>query len=132
MSSSTASSGRGNRPRLDTSGVVATTGAGGDHDHTEHVIVAVRVRPFNQRELKRKAQLIVNLEWNETNDGKEQHTLVVRHPEEISNVKKFIFDRVYWSHDGFIEAPGGLLVADQRHMHGKIYVDQVSFHGNLF
>lgn len=128
MSTSTASS-DGSRPRQ---GVVATTAAagGGDNQHTEHVIVAVRVRPFNQRELKRQAQLIVNLEWKEA-DGREQQTLVVRHPEEANNVKRFIFDRVYWSHDGFTEAPGGLLVPDQRHVHGKVYVDQVSFAENV-
>ncbi|VDL84015.1 unnamed protein product [Nippostrongylus brasiliensis] len=62
--------------------------AGGDN-----VVVAVRVRPFNDREKSRKAQLIIDMP-----DG--QRTCI-RDPNNPSDEKWFTFDHSYWSHDGF-------------------------------
>lgn len=84
----------------------------------EHVFVAIRVRPFSQRESKRNAKPTVFLE--------NKNTLILRHPEDYENVKKFTFDQVYWSHDGFTEANNGLFVPDSHHPNGNNYVDQVS------
>nr|CDJ96572.1 Kinesin domain containing protein [Haemonchus contortus] len=64
------------------------TGKGGDN-----VVVAVRVRPFNDREKGRKAQLIIEMP-----DG--QRTCI-RDPNNSSDEKWFTFDHSYWSHDGF-------------------------------
>ncbi|VDO30787.1 unnamed protein product [Haemonchus placei] len=64
------------------------TGKGGDN-----VVVAVRVRPFNDREKGRKAQLIIEMP-----DG--QRTCI-RDPNNPSDEKWFTFDHSYWSHDGF-------------------------------
>ncbi|XGW16793.1 hypothetical protein V3C99_001881 [Haemonchus contortus] len=64
------------------------TSKGGDN-----VIVAVRVRPFNDREKGRKAQLIIEMP-----DG--QRTCI-RDPNNPSDEKWFTFDHSYWSHDGF-------------------------------
>lgn len=71
----------------------------------------------SQRESKRAAKLIVS--------PVDTTGLVLKHPEIEENVKTFIFDRVYWSHDGFTEANNGLLVADAHHPYGENYVDQV-------
>ncbi|WKX99065.1 hypothetical protein Q1695_014160 [Nippostrongylus brasiliensis] len=59
----------------------------------DNVVVAVRVRPFNDREKSRKAQLIIDMP-----DG--QRTCI-RDPNNPSDEKWFTFDHSYWSHDGF-------------------------------
>lgn len=68
----------------------------------ENVKVAVRVRPFNDREKARKATLII-----EMRDGR---TTLIRDPANMSSdPKQFTFDFSYWSHDGFkTRADGGL------------------------
>lgn len=77
--------------------------------------VAIRVRPFNPRELKLKTELCVKMVDNTTiltsEDGKE---------------RKFAFDYSFWSHDGFREEENGLLVAedsnyaDQQEVYDKV------------
>lgn len=89
----------------------------------ENVFVAIRVRPFNQRESKRNAKPIVFLQ-----DGQ---AIVLRHPEDAENNKKFTFDQVFWSHDGFTEANNGLLVPDLHHPNGAAYVDQQKLYQHL-
>lgn len=67
------------------------------------VKVAVRVRPFNQREKTMSSRCIIEMKDNMTKitspeDGKE---------------KKFYFDYSYWSHDGFMEDKDtGILMPD--------------------
>ncbi|VDO97864.1 unnamed protein product [Heligmosomoides polygyrus] len=67
----------------------------------DNVIVAVRVRPFNDRENGRKAQLIIDMP-----DG--QRTCI-RDPSNPSDEKWFTFDHSYWSHDGYKTEKNGYL-----------------------
>ncbi|XP_064640023.1 kinesin-like protein KIF28 isoform X2 [Lineus longissimus] len=66
----------------------------------ESVRVAVRVRPFNQREKDRQAKLIIQMQ------GK---TTLITNPESKEEPKKFAFDFSYWSHDCFKERGDGYL-----------------------
>ncbi|XP_076469926.1 kinesin-like protein KIF28 isoform X2 [Babylonia areolata] len=67
----------------------------------ESVKVAVRVRPFNQREKDRKATLIIQMQGNMT---------LIQNPETPKEEpKKFSFDYSYWSHDGFVSQADGIL-----------------------
>lgn len=70
----------------------------------ENVKVAVRVRPFNQRELNKKAKLIIQMRGN---------TTAIMDPVFMDKPgvepKKFTFDYSYWSHDGFSEREDGYL-----------------------
>ncbi|XP_022088583.1 kinesin-like protein KIF28P [Acanthaster planci] len=75
----------------------------------DSVKVAVRVRPFNQREFAANSKCVVSMEGNVTtitnpNTGKE-HT--------------FAYDYSYWSHNGFQENEDGLNVPTDDH-----YADQ--------
>ncbi|XP_067652315.1 kinesin-like protein KIF28 [Haliotis asinina] len=67
----------------------------------DSVKVAVRVRPFNQREKDRQAKLIIKMQ------GK--MTMIINPDGNNEEPKKFSFDYSYWSHDGFVEE-NGLLV----------------------
>ncbi|XP_064648285.1 kinesin-like protein KIF28P isoform X2 [Lineus longissimus] len=67
----------------------------------ESVKVAVRVRPFNSREIARKATLIIGMSGQQT---------TIKDPEQPkAEPKKFAFDYSYWSHDGFKEDANGYL-----------------------
>ncbi|CAD5124283.1 DgyrCDS12576 [Dimorphilus gyrociliatus] len=66
----------------------------------ERVKVAVRVRPFNEREKKRNAKLVIDMKGNLT---------YISDPNNKSNKKDFAFDYSYWSHDGFKEEKNGYL-----------------------
>ena len=57
----------------------------------ESVRVAVRVRPFNQREKDRNATCIIRMQGPKT---------VIINPDTLDE-KDFAFDFSYWSHDGF-------------------------------
>ncbi|XP_052816368.1 kinesin-like protein KIF28 isoform X3 [Mya arenaria] len=59
----------------------------------EAVKVAVRVRPFNQREIDRQSKLVIKM------DGK--MTMIYNPETPNEDPKKFSFDYSYWSHDGF-------------------------------
>ncbi|KAH7700395.1 hypothetical protein AAVH_32485, partial [Aphelenchoides avenae] len=79
---------------------------------SDNVVVAVRVRPFNDREKQRNAQLIVDMP-----DGKRT---AIRDPNNANDEPKwFTYDHSYWSHDGF-KSQNGFFVstedkyADQR------------------
>uniref|UniRef100_A0A8R1YVS8 Kinesin-like protein n=1 Tax=Pristionchus pacificus TaxID=54126 RepID=A0A8R1YVS8_PRIPA len=79
----------------------------------DNVVVAVRVRPFNDREKAKKCQLVVEMP-----DGKRTG---IRDPNKKDDDPKwFTFDYSYWSHDGFKEesngysAPADSKYADQR------------------
>jgi hypothetical protein len=60
----------------------------------ENLKVAVRVRPFNNRETGRKAKMIIDMSGNSTS---------IKHPNDPKDAKKFAFDYSYWSFDGFKE-----------------------------
>ncbi|MES1911981.1 MAG: hypothetical protein MHM6MM_004331 [Cercozoa sp. M6MM] len=65
------------------------------------VRVAVRVRPFNSREVNMKSKLVIGMNGAQT---------TIKDPE-TGQVKTFTFDFSYWSHDGYKEESDGLLVA---------------------
>ncbi|CAF0889778.1 unnamed protein product [Adineta ricciae] len=69
----------------------------------ESVKVAVRVRPFNDREKDRKAKLIIEMNGNST--------FIIDPRSSIDEKKQFSFDYSYWSHDGFVELSSGKLEA---------------------
>ncbi len=78
----------------------------------EAVKVAVRVRPFNDRERERKAKLIMKMDGN---------TTYISDPNEPdAEPRKFTFDYSYWSHDGFDTGPDGVLTPTS----GSQYADQ--------
>ncbi|CAF4695312.1 unnamed protein product, partial [Rotaria socialis] len=69
----------------------------------ELIQVAVRLRPFNQREKDRHAKSIIGM------DGK---TISIMDPLLSRERKQFSFDYTYWSHDGFIQAPSAIFQGD--------------------
>lgn len=80
----------------------------------EAIKVAVRVRPFNDREKARDSKVVIDMP-----DGKRTG---IRDPNNLkAEPKYFAFDHSYWSHDGFTENGEGYLVAD-----GAQYADQVT------
>ncbi|XP_074602251.1 kinesin-like protein KIF28 [Brevipalpus obovatus] len=91
---------------------------------SDHIKVAVRVRPFNQREKHRNARCIVDMEEN---------TTILYNPNNSRDEpKKFTFDHSYWSHDGFIESKEGAVCrADNSHFNGFKYVDQDKVYDDL-
>nr|XP_039267271.1 kinesin-like protein KIF28P [Styela clava] len=80
----------------------------------DNVKVAVRVRPFNDREKQRKAKLIIEMEGS---------TTIIKDPANMdAEGRKYTFDYSYWSHDGYKERDDGYLepvdgrYADQAHV----------------
>ena len=68
--------------------------------------------PYNQRELNRKAKLIITMHGNST---------TIEDPGQPgTEPKKFSFDYSYWSHDGFKENEDGYLAPNNAQ-----YADQV-------
>ncbi len=82
----------------------------------ENLKVAVRVRPFNKREVGRNAKLIVSMSGNSTK---------ITNPAD-GETKSFTFDYSYWSFDGFKEDKNGYSAPDKSHKHGKQFCDQVN------
>jgi kinesin family protein 1 len=73
--------------------------------------VAVRVRPFNDREKARNATLVIEMEGQRTG---------IRDPANLkAEPKWFSFDYSYWSHDGFKDNDGMLEKTSPK------YADQV-------
>lgn len=66
------------------------------------VKVAVRVRPFNQREISLGSNCCIKME-GDTTSITDPHSGVT---------KKFTFDYSYWSHDGFKEDENGIFIPD--------------------
>ena len=64
------------------------------------VKVAVRVRPFNQREERLNSKLCVKMVGNQT---------ILINPK-TKKPRTFTFDYSYWSHDGFKEDDDGILI----------------------
>ena len=82
----------------------------------ENLKVAVRVRPFNDREKKRAARLIVDMNGNTTK---------ITNPNDKNDSKKFTFDYSYWSFDGCKTEKDGYCSPDSKHANGKKFADQV-------
>ncbi|XP_033111082.1 kinesin-like protein KIF28P [Anneissia japonica] len=77
----------------------------------ENVKVAVRVRPFNEREKNCNATCIIEMNGNST---------LIKDPNNpTQKPRQFTFDHSYWSHDGFKTLENGYLEAE-----GKKYSDQ--------
>lgn len=71
--------------------------------------VAVRVRPFNERELQRNAKSCIEMQGPTT-------TIT-----DLNGVPRpFTFDYSFWSHDSYEEDPNGTLVPQE----GSEYADQ--------
>ncbi|XP_021365706.1 kinesin-like protein KIF28P isoform X2 [Mizuhopecten yessoensis] len=84
----------------------------------ESVKVAVRVRPFNSREIARNAKVIIGM------SGK---TTTIQDPENMStDPRPFAFDFSYWSHDEFKENSDGYLEPT-----GSKYADQTKVFDDL-
>ena len=75
------------------------------------VQVAVRVRPFNQRELDMNSKLIIDMKGA---------TTILKVLEDPKKDKPFAFDFSFWSHDGFdtdedgMNTPSSNRYADQQ------------------
>jgi kinesin family protein 1 len=54
------------------------------------VKVAVRVRPFNKREISKGSNCVISMRGT---------TTTIRHPKRHSDTKSFNYDYSYWSHD---------------------------------
>ena len=92
----------------------------------ENLKVAVRVRPFNNREIGRKAKLIIDMNGQST---------VIKHPNDPKDAKKFAFDHSYWSFDGFKEEKDGYSAPDPSQPNGhelESYVTVSSLVGLFF
>ncbi len=84
------------------------------------VKVAVRVRPFNDREKNKNAVCCITMQ-----DPKTIITDV-----ETGNQRDFTFDFSYWSHDGYEAQPNGYLkstgyrYAEQKHVYEQVSRDK--------
>lgn len=82
----------------------------------ENIKVAVRLRPFTEKERQRGSKRIVDIE---------QNTIALDSPKHgASSLKKFTFDYSYWSHDGFKRNNEGVNVPDPSHPNCSKYVGQ--------
>nr|XP_039259783.1 kinesin-like protein KIF28P isoform X1 [Styela clava] len=77
----------------------------------ENVKVAVRVRPFNQREIDANSKCVIQMDGGST-------TITNPHTGEK---KTFTFDHSYWSHDGYNERSDSMLVPENE---TSVYADQ--------
>ncbi|ERE73568.1 kinesin-like protein KIF13A [Cricetulus griseus] len=68
---------------------------------TDRVTVAVRVRPFSQREKNSGSQCVISMHSQST---------TIRDPKNRGHLKTFTFDLAYWSHDGFQKDEDGVLI----------------------
>jgi len=67
------------------------------------VKVAVRVRPFNEREINMNSTCCVKMQGPQT---------IVSDPEQSQNPKTFTFDYSFWSHDAFSNDKEGVSKPD--------------------
>lgn len=81
------------------------------------VKVAVRVRPFNDREKAGDSHCCVHMNGP---------TTTVKDPK-TGNTKPYTFDYSFWSHDGFDETEDGVMYAKD----GSNYADQQSVYDAL-
>uniref|UniRef100_A0A8C6YPX2 Kinesin motor domain-containing protein n=1 Tax=Nothoprocta perdicaria TaxID=30464 RepID=A0A8C6YPX2_NOTPE len=67
----------------------------------DSVKVAVRVRPFSQREKDAGSKCVISMNSNSTS---------IYDPRNPEHVKTFTFDLAFWSHSGFLKDKNGVLV----------------------
>ncbi|KAJ1560704.1 hypothetical protein HK096_007553, partial [Nowakowskiella sp. JEL0078] len=84
----------------------------------DSVKIAVRVRPFNQREIELNSSLIIEM------DGP---TTLIKNPKDQNDVRRFTFDYSYWSYDGFETLSNGVNIA----VPGSKYADQTRVFSDL-
>ena len=87
---------------------------------SDSVKVAVRVRPFNEREKKIGDHCILKMDGYKT---------TITNPDD-GNTKDFTFDYSFWSHDGYNEQSDGYLKTDPSH-NGITYNDQEYVYNQL-
>lgn len=75
------------------------------------VIVAVRVRPFNDREKNLNSKLCVKM--------KDKTTFLI---DSQGNERKFAFDYSLWSHDEFSVTDDGIFVPESEKYADQLYV----------
>ncbi|XP_062981482.1 kinesin-like protein KIF28 [Elgaria multicarinata webbii] len=68
----------------------------------DSVKVAVRVRPFSQREKNAGSRCVISMNSSTTS---------IHDPKNPSHVKTFTFDLAYWSHSGFLKDQDGKLIS---------------------
>ncbi|XP_034375990.1 kinesin-like protein KIF28 [Arvicanthis niloticus] len=68
----------------------------------DSVRVAVRVRPFSQREKNSGSKCVISTH---------SRSITIQDPKNEDRVKTFTFDLTYWSHDGFQKDEDGVLIA---------------------
>jgi len=88
----------------------------------EAVKVAVRVRPFNKREIARNAKMIVEMSGASTK---------ISNPEDSNESKTFAFDYSYWSFDGSKDRGDGYQMSDKGHSNGSKFCDQEKVFNDL-
>lgn len=89
----------------------------------ENIKVAVRLRPFTDKEKQKKNRRIIEIEKN---------TVLLQNPKHSSDRhKRFTFDYSYWSHDGFMKNELGVNISDPNDPHGSKYVDQEKVFSDL-
>ncbi|XP_067150668.1 kinesin-like protein KIF28 [Apteryx mantelli] len=70
--------------------------------NVDSVKVAVRVRPFSQREKDAGSKCVISMNSNSTS---------IYDPRNPGHMKTFTFDLAYWSHSGFLKDKNGMLVS---------------------
>ncbi|XP_042679532.1 kinesin-like protein KIF28P isoform X4 [Centrocercus urophasianus] len=70
--------------------------------NVDSVKVAVRVRPFSQREKDAGSRCVISMDSNSTS---------IYDPRNPGHVKTFTFDLAYWSHSGFLKDENGMLIS---------------------
>ncbi|XP_043859117.1 kinesin-like protein KIF28P [Dromiciops gliroides] len=69
----------------------------------DSVKVAVRVRPFNQREKNAGSRCVISMHSGTTT--------TIHDPKNPEHIKTFTFDLAYWSHNGFQRDKDGVLIS---------------------
>ncbi|KAK4337136.1 hypothetical protein RND71_043895 [Anisodus tanguticus] len=87
----------------------------------ENIKVAVRVRPFNNREKQRNAKCIIKMH--------EKTTELINPNDSKEKPRKFTFDHSYWSHDGFKNDK--TTQPDLKHINGYKYADQSKIYQDI-
>eukprot|EP01135_Chromosphaera_perkinsii_P005304 Nk52_evm1s337 gene=Nk52_evmTU1s337 len=90
-----------------------TTGA-------DNVRVCVRVRPFTQKERERNDENVITMREK---DG----CTIIKDVTQKKELKKFTFDKAYWSHDGYVVSPEGMLEPDKP----SRFCDQKAVYGDI-
>ncbi|KAJ8308377.1 hypothetical protein KUTeg_013251 [Tegillarca granosa] len=85
---------------------------------SDSVKVAVRVRPFNQREKTAGSKCVISMKGT---------TTTITNPES-GDTKSFSFDHSYWSHDSYIEDGEGIYIKDTD---SSNYADQRQVYSDL-